>query len=592
VQFGRYELIRVVAKGGMGEIYLAQLPGPEGFSKPIAVKRIFSHLSEDDQYREMFIREAKTSARLSHPNIVQVIELGEHAGELFIAMEFVRGTDLAHIMEHLVERSEHLPPPLAGAIAFDILDALDYAHSNVDDEGRPAGVIHQDISPQNILISQDGFVKLCDFGVAKAARQTASQTGLIGGKLSYMAPEQARGMRPDARTDVYSLGVVLHETLTGQRVYSVADVGELLEQVQNPDITPLRVLAPDLSPALAGCVDKALSVEPVDRFQTAAAFRDSIEDYLLLVGAGTARSMLRSLARRVMAPVDMPAPSKRETEALVEDEPEASTGWSVLLGREALRAGIDFDTDPNGHEFDDDTVTTRETPSPFDGDTTVESVVEGGDALSLSERPTVSQRQRPATVSQKLETLGTYLRRERHSLLGLVGLLFVASVVLVFALASGDDPEGEPARPLSPTERALVAPTPPGPQPRPVVEEVDPPPRRKHSRPTKSAVERRQPRPGPMEKRPPRSVEPKAKSTKEKPDRIVQFGVLNLNASPWAYVSIDGKKVVKPTPLLNYKLPAGTHRIRLEAPGGHVETIEVEIRAGQTVNRVVRFGSE
>jgi serine/threonine protein kinase len=194
VPFGRYQLVERLAVGGMAELYKARVVGAHGFQKPVVIKKILPHLAADASFVAMFIDEAKITARLDHPKIAQVLELGTIDEQLYIAMEFIDGPDVLALLRACAQRKQVLPAPIAVHIAHEVLDALDYAHRARDDDGSPLGIVHRDISPSNVLISRRGDVKLADFGIAHAVeRQQKTQAGTLKGKYGYMSPEQVLG---------------------------------------------------------------------------------------------------------------------------------------------------------------------------------------------------------------------------------------------------------------------------------------------------------------------------------------------------------------------------------------------------------------
>jgi eukaryotic-like serine/threonine-protein kinase len=192
--YGRYQLVKKLATGGMAQIYLARQQGPEGFEKMLVVKRILPHLAENDDFITMFLDEARIAARLNHPNIVQIFDLGAQDDSYFIAMEFIHGEDLRKIWKQAERLENPFPLPLICRVIIDACAGLDYAHKKLDAAGKPLNIVHRDISPQNILVSFEGGVKVVDFGIAKAADQaTVTKSGVLKGKYSYMSPEQSTG---------------------------------------------------------------------------------------------------------------------------------------------------------------------------------------------------------------------------------------------------------------------------------------------------------------------------------------------------------------------------------------------------------------
>ena len=246
-QFGQYEILERIASGGMAELYKAKRTGVEGFQKIVAIKKILPHLADDEAFVTMFADEAKLAAQLNHPNIIHIYDLGKiQAGGYFIAMEYVDGRDLQTIQQSGRALGIPLPVPLAVYVASKVASALDYAHRRRDAEGHELNIVHRDVSPQNILISYEGDIKLCDFGIAKAASKASkTQSGALKGKIQYMSPEQAWGKPIDRRSDLFSLGVVLHELLTGERLFGGDTDINVLEKVrERRGGTPLAVRTP------------------------------------------------------------------------------------------------------------------------------------------------------------------------------------------------------------------------------------------------------------------------------------------------------------------------------------------------------------
>jgi serine/threonine protein kinase len=283
---GRYRLTRRLAAGGMGEVYLAELPGVANrnlanLSQRVAIKRILPHLARDSDFVEKFIDEAYIMMRLHHGNIVGVHELADHDGELYIVMEYLPGRDLKAVTRRLRQRREVMPPDLALWLVAEICAALDYAHRKVDEDGTAMHIVHRDVSPSNVLLGAAGEVKLLDFGIARArGRLHQSISGTLQGKFVYMSPEQADGRKVDARSDIFSAGLVLYELITGVRPFEGESETETLRKVREGAVQPPSQIRPELEPAFDTLIMRALARDPDDRYPTADAMRRDLHHHL------------------------------------------------------------------------------------------------------------------------------------------------------------------------------------------------------------------------------------------------------------------------------------------------------------------------
>ena len=281
-RFGNYEVLERIAAGGMAELSKARLSGAEGFQKIVAIKKILPHLADNDEFIAMFADEAKLAAQLNHPNIVHIFDLGKiESGGYFIAMEYVEGRDLRAILQSGKEVGTPLPPPLAVYVASKIAAALDYAHRRRDAEGHDLNIVHRDVSPPNILISYEGDIKLCDFGIAKAASKASqTQSGALKGKVQYMSPEQAWGRPLDRRSDIFSLGCVLFEMLTEQKLFRGDTDLSVLEKVRAAEVVAPSTINPEVPRSLDAVVLKALARESDDRYANASDMLRDLEAVL------------------------------------------------------------------------------------------------------------------------------------------------------------------------------------------------------------------------------------------------------------------------------------------------------------------------
>ena len=280
IQFGKYTLFERIGRGGMADVYKGRVSGPQGFERTFVVKRILPHLSDDATFIKMFVEEAKLSARLAHPNIVQIFELGAVEGEYFLSMEYIRGRDLSETMRAIWKTMGPPPPEIVAYIGREACRALSYAHSLTDERGGPLGMIHRDVSPSNIMLSYEGAVKLLDFGIAKALGDAPDTTksGTMKGKYAYMAPEQTEGDEVDHRIDIFSCGIVLHEVLTGRRLFKGQNDVLTIERVRRCEVPPPSQQNPMVSPELDAIVLKALARDRDKRFATAADMADALDD--------------------------------------------------------------------------------------------------------------------------------------------------------------------------------------------------------------------------------------------------------------------------------------------------------------------------
>ena len=290
---GRYELVYPVAQGGMAQVWLAKLHGQHGFEKLVALKAILPALAGDARFRRMFVEEAKISAGIQHINVARILDLGEHDGLLYLAMEWVDGDSLLELERAALRNAEALPTPVLLRVMADVCAGLHAAHELTDARGKPLNVVHRDVSPQNILISRGGVVTLIDFGVVKARRRGREDTaaGIIKGKLQYMAPEQALGHRVDRRADIWAVGATLYRLLARRPLFRNTGPLSTFKRLVSP--TPPDPLPSSVPPALSNIVRKALAFEPARRYATAA----ELEELLRARGQATSRDVAECMER-------------------------------------------------------------------------------------------------------------------------------------------------------------------------------------------------------------------------------------------------------------------------------------------------------
>ena len=280
--FGKYILLERISVGGMAEVFKGRTFGIEGFARYVAIKRILPHLAEDNRFVEMFIDEAKMAVQLNHAHIAQVIELGREKNDHFIAMEYIAGKDLLALYHHMRRSRQRMPVHLVALIGHRVAEGLDYAHRKRGSDGRPLGIVHRDVSPQNVLVSYDGAVKLIDFGIAKVRKQgyEATRAGVLKGKFGYMSPELIEARTVDARADVFSLGVVLWELLATERLFAGDNEFVTLELVRRAEVDAPSTRNPAVPPELDRIILRALARDPEARYQTAAELADDLARFL------------------------------------------------------------------------------------------------------------------------------------------------------------------------------------------------------------------------------------------------------------------------------------------------------------------------
>jgi len=337
--FGKYLLLERINVGGMAEVFTAKAFGVEGFERILAIKKILPTMAEDEEFITMFIDEARISVELNHANVVRIDELGKHEDTYFIAMEYVAGRDLRTLLERYRRRKEIMPTAQAVFIASKMCEGLDYAHRKKDARGQDLGIIHRDVSPQNILISYEGEVKIIDFGIAKAAnRSQKTQAGILKGKFGYMSPEQVRGLPIDRRSDVFAVGVILYEMLTGERLFVGESDFSTLEKVRNADVPMPRQFNPNIPAGLEKVLMKGLARDAEDRYQWASDLQEDLMRFLLAGDAIYSSKHLSAYMKEAFAEDIVREAEKMERYASIErPEQVETTGVTGELSRTPRR---------------------------------------------------------------------------------------------------------------------------------------------------------------------------------------------------------------------------------------------------------------
>jgi eukaryotic-like serine/threonine-protein kinase len=297
-QVGRYAIFDEIAAGGMATVHLARLVGSGGFSRVVAAKRMHRHFLQDQNFRRMFLAEARLAARILHPNVVPILDvLSDHDDELIIVMEYIHGESLLALLRAAKKAKQAISVPVGCAIAAALLEGLHAAHEAQNEKGEPLGIVHRDVSPQNVLVGADGVARVLDFGIAKAVHeQTHTNPGTLKGKFSYMAPEVVRGAAVTRQADVFSAGVVLWEVLAGKMLFGGASEHERLVRIVAGKYPSPRQYNPRVSPALEKVVAKALQLDTGSRYATAQEFAVEIESVVPIASRRVVSEWVRKLA--------------------------------------------------------------------------------------------------------------------------------------------------------------------------------------------------------------------------------------------------------------------------------------------------------
>jgi eukaryotic-like serine/threonine-protein kinase len=414
IEFGRYQLIKKLAAGGMAQVWLARQPGIEGFEKLLVIKQVLPHLADDDSFISMFLDEARLAARLNHPNVVQVFDLGQEDESLYIAMEYIHGEDLRRLDRESRRRRTPIPIPLVCRIIADAAAGLHYAHTLKTPDGKPLGIVHRDVSPQNILATFEGGVKVVDFGIAKAAdRANKTRSGVLKGKYAYMSPEQASGKVVDARTDVFALGILLHELLTGRRLFKREGEVATLQAVVSCEVEAPSRINPVVPPELDPIVLSALARDRDARLPDAGALQLALEDFLTQHRLPASSAHLRAYMREVFEErLRIEAEEGGPAGYLI----QRATGSSRSVGLGALTPGMAREP-----------VTTAERPGR-DGEGTP---ARGATGLSASAAGSVEAEASNAEASSpgSVSRLAASLHRRRDVWMGIAGLILGVGVV-------------------------------------------------------------------------------------------------------------------------------------------------------------------
>ncbi len=298
-KFGKYLLLDKFAVGGMAEVFRGKIIGDQGFEKIIVIKKLLPHINKDQEILTHFIDEAKLVAQLHHENIIHIYDFGNIDGTYFIAMEFLFGNDLRTILEHAKKKNRPITLDHILHIISKICDGLSHAHELKNYQGKPLNIIHRDISPQNIFVTFDGQVKILDFGIAKSAiQQVETQIGTLKGKLSYMSPEQAAGIKIDFRSDIFSIGILLYEALTQKSMFEGETI-QILSKIMDVQYEPIENIIKNIPPQLARILNKSLQKLPKNRYASCAEMFSDVEDCIYQLNLRASKHKLSSYMKHL-----------------------------------------------------------------------------------------------------------------------------------------------------------------------------------------------------------------------------------------------------------------------------------------------------
>jgi serine/threonine protein kinase len=536
--FGKYQLLRALAQGGMAEVFLAKQVGPEGFEKVVVVKRVLPHLSRRPDFVEMFLDEARLNASLSHPNIVQVFDFGLTQGQYFLAMEYLAGEDLSTIFRHTTAAGKTVPPEIVALVGAATCDALHYIHSAVGDDGQPRRIVHRDISPSNVIVTYQGTVKILDFGIAKAeGKLVETQQGTLKGKYAYMSPEQALSEPLDGRSDLFSLGAVLYELLTGVRLFQREGHLALLKAVTEETILPPSMRRPEIPPEMESVVMRALSRQRGERYQSAQEMRRDLDLFLASRTYVPAQSQLQQYLTELFGEVHVRERSRMPT-----------TGSGKLQ-----------------------TVSSR--PRPHDGP-----------SLELDQKKRIESR-RPLPVSGVRTNPNPAMKPRRQWTLPPASWFVIAIVALVvgYFLNSAIGKLAQPsASEVAATHARVAVPT-LAPPPKPVPPPLDLGPGKVES-PEEPAPPMVRP-PGEVHRR--TAVKHPTQPMVEKPRG---YGTLAVNCLPWCHIYVDGLDTGRNSPVSGMRISAGRHQLKVvNPPSGRTKEMDVDVEVGGNTVKSLEF---
>jgi len=553
----------------MAEIFYARLEGAAGFEKPVVIKRLLPDLAEDQDFVSMFLDEARLAARITHPNVCQVYELGEFEGQYFIAMEYLEGVSVDRLIEKRVYDATAADLRLVAGIFVQACEGLHHAHELCDERGQNIHLVHRDVSPQNLFVTLDGVVKVLDFGIAKArVRSTHTRTGLLKGKYVYMSPEQLNGRPLDRRADIFALGAVLFEMLTGEQAFARETeflMFRAINQEPRPRVSDLRG---DVPPLLDQAVARALSIAPEERFQTAREFGEAVASAVAPLGGPLSMAAIAAEIRRLCGDV------VEKRRALIARRLAIITEGEKAAKGDNLAEGARGDSGPTKLASADDEGEERAIPT-------------------TAARPLARTK---ASTPTGVSDASFIQPRRRWVLLLSLGSILLALGLTAFALFASKSPSpsepqvsrlatdggtgtpGRDAAPLQPTSAAVATPT------MPVAQDAGKTEGGIASKPAPSPGDAGTPSasfPALASHTQPAGNESRA-NRQGIQNHVPQRGFLTIDSRPYATIYVDGKKIGE-TPLFRVKVAAGKRKITAVLPSGKSQSFTVTVLPGKDV---------
>ena len=563
-QFGKFSLVARLATGGMAEIFLARLVGAAGFEKLVCIKRILPHLARDRQFVAMFFDEARIAARISHPNVCQVFELGEIDGSYYIAMEYLEGVPLACFRRHDYYGPEPDPRLVAG-IAIQACEGLHHAHKLTRSDGSALEVVHRDVSPQNLFVTADGIVKVLDFGIAKIQDATVrTSTGAIKGTYAYMAPEQLRGEKVDRRTDVFALGIVMWETLTRRYLFKRDTEFLTFQAITTEPIPDVCAIRPDVPAALSSVIMTALARNRDERFPSARMLGEAIATAVSpLSGAAISEEIQRAFPTQLAEQAELIRVARDGGSFDLDIERGPSVGHGADLLTTPVSAQHGLDALP---------VTISSVGSGLAAPKTIVS------SPQLPAMPSRRRSWRPVVIAAAALAVGgaaafVYSGMQTHTLPPEQPVAAPPATATVPPAAEGRRPPAESPPPAAEGRPPAAEGRPPPAEGRPPPAESPPAPAAAAAPPPNAAA--------PAATRPDRhpSAPPRAAAATAKPSGPPGF--ITIDSSPvYAVIYIDGKNLGE-TPLVRLELPPGRHIVHAVAPSGATRDVRIVIESGK-----------